>query len=217
LLAVLAVAATASLASVLVLTSGCRNRSEPSHEGSPNGGVDALEYRDNQDGTVTDLSTGLVWEKKCDCQDSPHHFGGLYLWSGDGEHETIWDWIASLNREGGRGYAGHDDWRIPNVKELATLLDYERTDPAIRAPFDACADACADPVGQDCGCTASGAYWTSTTFADFPAHALLVNFGNGGVEDKLKTRRGFARAVRGPIVDPGGGEPDPRPSADVEP
>ena len=74
-------------------------------------------FRDNGDGTVIDLSTGLTWEKKDDTG-GLHDVENRYVWSGDGQQETIWDWLDEVNAEGGSGFAGHNDWRIPNINEL---------------------------------------------------------------------------------------------------
>lgn len=106
-----------------------------------------LSYQDNGGGTITDLNTGLMWEKKDDA-------GGLYdkdntyTWSGDGTVETIWDWLDDINAEGGTGFAGHADWRIPNVRELQRIVDYENLSPAASFP-----------------------YWSSSTSAFDHAHA----------------------------------------------
>ncbi len=65
-------------------------------------------YVDNADGTVTDLRTGLTWEKLSD-DDSIHDKDTRYPWlEGFGK-------IATLNTE---AFAGHTDWRMPNVNEL---------------------------------------------------------------------------------------------------
>jgi hypothetical protein len=175
------------------------------HRGRPAERVNTQPARvgslvDNGDGTLTDTATGLVWEKKCNCRGTVHDFEATYFWSGDGEHETIWDWLRAVNAEGTSGFAGHADWRIPNVKELVSLVDYETSGPAIASLLGACTAECTEPSGAGCGCTSSGPYWTSTTFADFPAHALTVGFAVGGIDDQLKTLRGFVRAVRGPLV-----------------
>jgi len=158
-----------------------------------------LRYRDNLDGTVTDLGTGLIWEKKCDRCRGLHDYGQSYTWSGDGRHDTIWDWLDDVNDEDGVGFAGHRDWRIPNVKELVSLVDYQRFNPSVAAAFDgaACGLTCIDITDPDCSCTGMSFYWTSTTFADFPAHAVTVRFNLGLVGDVPKDRRLFVRAVRG--------------------
>jgi hypothetical protein len=191
-------AVTAAVAALSLVVFAC-NRSGSQGE-QPAATGDTSSFIDNGDGSVTDVATGLIWEKKCDCPGSLHHYETVYRWSADGREETIWDWLDGVNAEGGQGFAGHGDWRIPNVKELVSLVDYERADPAITALFDSCETPCGDPTAPACACTGAVAYWTSTTFADFPAHALVVEFSNGGVDDHLKTRRALVRAVRGPVA-----------------
>jgi len=73
----------------------------------------ALAYVDNGDGTITDLNTGLMWEKKSD-DSGLHDEDVVLLWSGNGNQETIWDWLDDVNAQGGTGFAGYSDWRIPN-------------------------------------------------------------------------------------------------------
>ena len=90
------------------------------------------------------------------------------------------------------GHAGHRDWRIPNVKELQSIVDYGQVSPAIDPTFP--------------GPTAAAFYWSATTVVDEPSSAWLVDFGlSGGVGGHLDagnkvdesggTRVG--RAVRG--------------------
>jgi sugar lactone lactonase YvrE len=160
-----------------------------------------LRFRDNGDGTVTDLNTRLMWEKKCDGCSGLHDSLSGYRWSGNDTDDTIWDWLDQLNAEGGQGFAGHRDWRIPNVKELVSIVDYERFNPAVSTPLDhaLCGLGCNDLKDVECSCTASGPYWSATTFSDFPAHALMVLFNLGLVGDDVKTTRHFVRAVRGPV------------------
>ena len=82
----------------------------------------ALSYTDNGDGTVTDNNTGFMWEKKVTtgspgCLSNPHHMDSTCTWS-----DATGAWINALNA--GTGYAGHTDWRLPNVKELQSTVDY---------------------------------------------------------------------------------------------
>ncbi len=156
-------------------------------------------FRDNGDGTVSDLRTGLVWEKKCRACGGLHDVRRRFRWSGFANKQTIWDWLDEVNRENGSGFAGHSDWRIPNIKELVTLVDYGRSDPAAFEHFRVESDAhgCARVAEVGCSATANGAYWSSTTFSDFPAHALTVDFAIGFVDDRIKTLPRHVRAVRG--------------------
>jgi hypothetical protein len=154
-----------------------------------------LRYADNGDGTITDLDTGLMWEKKSD-DGSLHDHDDIYAWSSEnGLQETIWDWLEDVNAEGGTGFAGHTDWRIPNVRELASLVDYGAGDPAIDAVFaTGCVPGCSAVA---CSCTSSFHYWTSTTAVDTPLFAWAVVFGAGSVDPDQKISFRYVRAVRG--------------------
>lgn len=72
-------------------------------------------FTDNGDGTVTDNLTGLMWTKNADL------FGERYLM------EAI---TMCENLILGKG-CGYTDWRVPNRFELESLLDLEKTDPAL--------------------------------------------------------------------------------------
>jgi sugar lactone lactonase YvrE len=163
-----------------------------------------LRYIDNGDGTMRDRTTGLMWEKKCDCPGDLHHYHREHHWS-DGDALTIWDWLDAVNSEGGTGFAGHRDWRIPNVKELHSLVDYERFNPAAPAAFDAaaCGLGCTDLGKVTCSCTESNAYWTSTTFAEDSTLAFTVGFNIGLIGEISKQAGLPVRAVRGGTVENG--------------
>jgi hypothetical protein len=154
----------------------------------------ALSYVDNGDGTITDVNTGLMWEKKSD-DGGLHDKDDPYYWSGDGSQETIWNWLDDVNAEGGSGFADHSDWRIPNVKELQSIIDYERSNPSVDPVFYlGCAPGC---TVTTCSCTASSFYWSVTSFAYFPGFAWFVFFGYGYVLGFGKDGYGHVRAVRG--------------------
>jgi hypothetical protein len=151
-----------------------------------------LAYVDNGDGTITDRNTGLTWEKKSDDR-GIHDQDAVYAWSGTGAEDTIWDWLDDLNAE---AFAGHRDWRIPNVKELASLIDYQASSPAVHRIFDTgCAEGC---TVLTCSCTPKAAnYWTSTSLADGAIYAWLVDFNGGAVFTIIRTDHFRVRAVRG--------------------
>lgn len=155
-----------------------------------------LRFRDNGDGTIIDETTGLVWEKKSD-DGSLHDKDRAFVWGpGTG---SIWEWLAAVNAEGGSGLAGKSDWRIPNKKELESIVDASTFNPALPAAFaTACAPACATAT---CSCTGSLLhYWTSTSVAAAPtdfAWGMLPSSGAVQANNR-KTAVGHVRAVRGP-------------------
>ena len=154
----------------------------------------ALSYTDNGDGTITDNNTGLMWEKKGD-NSTLHDVDNVYRWSGDGSQETIWDWLDDINNEGGTGFAGHSDWRIPNVKELQSIVDYGVILPTVDPVFETgCVATC---TVTTCSCTAVN-YWSSTSNPNDSVFAYPVSFSSGGVSNGDKSLfEFFVRAVRG--------------------
>lgn len=84
--------------------------------GNPEYGIN--RFKDNGNGTVTDISTGLTWQKAD---------------SGKGM-----DWKAALAYAEKLELAGKEDWRLPSVKELQSIVDYSRapdaTDRSKRGP-----------------------------------------------------------------------------------
>ena len=155
----------------------------------------AFSFRDNGDGTITDNNTGLMWEVLTN-DGSIHDMGNKYTWD-----DAFAVKVAMLNSGG--GFAGHTDWRVPNVKELQSILDYENLTPSVSPTFNHIAGQRAgvgcDPSVPctDCTCTASGPYWTSTTWVQTPANAWDIDFSNGDHDAPRKSDGLFVRAVRG--------------------
>ena len=162
-------------------------------DGDVQAGV-ARSFTDNGDGTVTDNATGLMWEKK-DASGGIHDKDNTYSWSTgtndmDGTIATIF--LATLN--GGSGFAGHTDWRVPNVVELHSLTNYGAVSPATFSAFNTiCAQMC---TVTTCNCTQSVHYWTSTTYQNGLTLAWSVYFGDGDTTGIYKTNDNFVRAVR---------------------
>lgn len=153
-----------------------------------------LAFVDNGNGTLSDVNTGLMWEKKDDSAASLHHKDHTFRWSGSGTEETIWDWIDDVNAEGGTGFGGHSDWRIPNIKELQGIVNYQVFTPAITSAFNSnCVAAC---TVITCSCTVSSLYWSSSTYALTATSAWNLDFGDGRIGSGNKADDIYVRAVR---------------------
>lgn len=134
--------------------------------GSPEYGRN--DFVNNRDGTVTDRATGLMWMQA----DSGLLKAGPF---GDGRM----DWAQALTWAADLKHAGHRDWRLPNAKELQSIVDYARSPLATGT-------AAIDPVFKsstvtdETGRPGFGFYWTSTTHLDGPrggSAAVYVAFG----------------------------------------
>jgi hypothetical protein len=120
------------------------------------------DFVDNVDGTITDTATGLMWPK---------------VDSGEGmDWEGALAWVQQKNEE---NYLGYNDWRLPNAKELQSIVDYTRspatTNSAAIAPIFR-VTAITDEVGG----TNYPFYWTSTTHASVALGgdaAVYIAFG----------------------------------------
>jgi hypothetical protein len=150
------------------------------------------QYTDNGDGTITDEVTDLVWEKLCD-QDpagvicpADHDVDSGYTWV------NAFTKIANMNAA---NYAGHSDWRLPNVRELESLAERGRVNPAIDPTFASGCLAPCDTVA--CSCTRQNYYWSSTSAQGNPGFAWLVVFTDGVVGTGNKINANYVRAVRG--------------------
>ena len=163
-------------------------------------GHQGLRYRDNGDGTITDENTGLMWEKKSN-DGGIHDVDNTYTWgmttspyTMNGTIVTSFLW-AGLNS--GSGFAGYTDWRIPNVKELQSIVNYQIAypGPTVSSEFNTgCAPGC---TVLTCSCTAAYGYWSSTTNAITPNYAWYVNFDNGLLLASTKSTDFYVRGVRG--------------------
>jgi len=130
-------------------------------------------FTDNGDGTVTDNLTGLIWLKNANCFDTQ-------IWT---------DALAAANTLN-TGECGLTDgsaegaWRLPNIKELQSLVDYGQYEPPL-------------PSGHPFSGVQSSYYWSSSTYADSANNAwsLYLNFGSVGLD--VKPINYFVWPVRG--------------------
>jgi len=131
---------------------------------------------------VRDNVTGLIWEVKTD-DDPPdiHDKDNTYDW-----YDAQDVFIATINSQ---NFGGHNDWRLPTVKELSFIIDNSKQYPSPTINTDYFPN------------TPSSYYWSSTTsfYRNYP-DALFVHFQTGRtvcVFHRDKSAWGYVRAVRG--------------------
>lgn len=148
----------------------------------------------NADGTITDTNTRLVWEKQS-ADGTIHDQDNAYDWP-----EAAAVHIAGLNTA--PCFANHCDWRLPNVRELQSIVNYQNSALPVSPAFNTgCLSGATVFTGS---CTAGGGLWTSTSVADpelkrSDASVWTVEFAayGGSVYRHSSDRSGYVRAVRG--------------------
>ena len=126
-------------------------------------------FRDNGDGTVADLITGLMWTENA--------------------NHGRKDWHAAKQYCHDLDYAGYDDWRLPNRDELASIIDNQYVNPALS---NACRTGKWTPGDAFTG-VQSSYYWSST----YPQHAYYVDLYSGNVHYGDETNNYYIWPVRG--------------------
>ncbi len=107
------------------------------------------DFLDNGDGSITDRATGLMWAKA--------------------DSDSGMDWqhaLAYAQAQNASSYLGHGDWRLPNTKELQSIVDYTRSPGATNAakvgpaidPMFTCT-----PITNEAGAADYPWYWTNTS------------------------------------------------------
>jgi hypothetical protein len=141
-------------------------------------------FTDNNDnGTVTDNLTGLIWLRKAD-------YFGMHTWANALSRCNSLASGAGALADG--SVAG--DWRLPNVKELLSLVHHGVYNPAV--PNTAGTGKCTydDPFRG----VASNKYWTSHSSLVIPdTSAWFVNMYGGGAAGAAKTTFYYVWPVRG--------------------
>jgi hypothetical protein len=143
----------------------------------------STRFATNGDTSITDNLTGLVWAP--DGNLMPTRNAG---WDTDGTDDgrVTWqhalDYVAKLNTD---IYLGHNDWRLPNRKELKSLVNYGQ---AINATW------LNTPTQGFANAQASG-YWSSNSYTDFADIAFYVHMSNGYVGTSGKTDSSYPYSV----------------------
>ncbi|MFZ4791351.1 MAG: DUF1566 domain-containing protein [Candidatus Competibacteraceae bacterium] len=132
-------------------------------------------FTDNDNGTVTDSITGLIWLKDANCATiSPKSWAAALA-----VVATLTSPSCGLSDGSTTG-----QWRLPSVNELQSLIDYTTRGPAL-------------PAGHPFTGVQSDDYWSSTSDASGTSGAWFVDLGNGYVSLNYKAYGNYVWPVRG--------------------
>ena len=125
------------------------------------------DFHNNGDGTITDRATGLTWTE----------FDSGHLKAGEHKDGKL-NWEQALRWTEDLEFAGHSDWRLPNAKELQSIIDYTRSpDTTHSAAIDPVFKV--TPIRDAVGKVNYPFYWSSTTHKRMGSGdaAVYVAFG----------------------------------------
>jgi hypothetical protein len=129
-------------------------------------------FTDNANGTVTDNLTGLIWLKNANCFNT-----------------QIWSAALTSANTLASGACGLSDgsvagqWRLPNRKELQSLVDRSKYSPAL-------------PAGHPFTSVLSYYYWSSSSYASDATYAWGIGMYDGGVVNGIKSYNVYVWPVR---------------------
>ena len=135
-------------------------------------------FSDNNDGTVIDNSTKLIWQK---CS------AGQGTSTGNCNTGSIigYSWLNAISYCENLNLGNRSDWRLPNINELRSIVDYSSfQSPSI--------DTNIFPITQ------SNDYWSSSSASTENGRAWFISFDGGYTDYGNKTSNSYIRCVSGP-------------------
>lgn len=116
-------------------------------------------FEDNNDGTITDIATGLIWQK----DDSKKAL----------EFEDAIKYCKNLD------LAGENNWRVPNAKELHSIVDYTKSPDTSNSPAIDTKYFLSTKIINEAAQDDWGSYWSNTTHKSMRSNtnAVYINFG----------------------------------------
>ena len=118
-------------------------------------------FKNNNDGTISDLATGLMWSEE--------------------DSKVGMDWkvaLAWVQQQNAANYLGHNDWRLPNIKELQSIVDFTRSpaktaSAAINTDYFKCTS-----ITNEANQVDYPYYWSGTVLVDGPSReGCYIPFG----------------------------------------
>lgn len=162
-----------------------------------NPGYGINDFTDNGDGTISDNATGLMWSK-----------------ADSGEGMTWEEALAWVQQNNSQNYLGYSDWRLPNAKELQSIVDYSKSpDTTDSAAIDPVFDI--SQITNEAGDRDYPFFWTSTT------HVKSNGMGDSAAYISFGRTLGYMEQLGGWVdvhgagaqrSDPKSGNPDDFPS-----
>jgi len=159
-----------------------------------NPGYGKNDFHDNGNGTISDRATGLIWSK-----------------ADSGQAMNWQDALAWVQKKNAERFLGHDDWRLPSVKDLQSIVDYTRSPDTSHSPAIDPSFFCTT-ITNEAHQADYPFYWSATTHAGLRGGgaAMYVAFGRAA---GWMSPRGMAggpperRGGFGPPPGPGFGPP----------
>jgi Protein of unknown function (DUF1566) len=111
-----------------------------------------------QDEVVLDINTGLIWTKNASLSDFPMTWNEALTFIKELNHSELY---------------GYDDWKLPNRRELFSLISHEAINPSL-------------PYGHPFVNVFTGYYWTSTSCTRLPNQAWYIHLGGARVFKGMK-------------------------------
>ena len=117
---------------------------------------------------IKDLTTGLIWELKTE-EKNLHNVDAVFRWGGKSADKkgTLFydDWNSIIKQSNDENYCGINNWRVPAVDELKTLIknstiEKKESENIFFMP-------------------AENIFWTASTYKNYPEHAQNIDLKNG--------------------------------------
>jgi hypothetical protein len=157
---------------------------DPGDDGAVQAGYPLSGFRFQDNGnTVTDLATGLMWQKACSATQTFNYLSGKLSWP------NAFSYVKGMNSG---NFAGYRDWRVPNIKELISIADMSAMGPSAHMIFSY---------------LQADGYWSGTSYAlDSRDWVFYFHFSSGDIRVCVYTDVGsvaYIKAVRSASTAPG--------------
>ncbi|MCL4180327.1 MAG: DUF1566 domain-containing protein [Verrucomicrobia bacterium] len=106
------------------------------------------------------------------------------MWTSDANIDGPKDWPSAVDFCQALDHGGYTDWRLPNIREMQSLIDFGRFDPAL-------------PAGHHFTGWQSDNYWSSTMLADPSGDAWYMRLTDGYIDVSGTTAQHYVWPVRG--------------------